>query len=98
MPNPTVPEYSISFVVVLFEVTSSPRYDFLIYTYLTDFLFTPLLAAASTGTFDFSAIVEPIRLKPKQGYRFIYANVSEIDFENKKVFFNEISNHTFLIF
>ena len=46
--------------------------------------YTPLLASAACGLFPFSCAEESVRV-PGCRYRFIKANASSIDFDNKRV-------------
>ena len=53
------------------------------------FVFTPLLASTSVGTLEFRTAVEPIRRKPRTAPHYIQAWADDVDFFNKTVTLEE---------
>lgn len=70
-----------------FEVTQNIDYNLYDVTVISprrNTTYTPLLASAATGLFNFSLAEEPIRAKNRSQLRFIKASVTDIDFKTQK--------------
>lgn len=67
------------------QYISQPRYTVTIISPRRTSAYTPLLASAACGQFNFYLSEEPVRSKHRSSIRYIKANVLDVDFSGKSV-------------
>ena len=73
------------------EKISLKKYNVTVISPIRTIQYTPLLASAATGMFDFRMAEEPVRRRNKPELRFHLAEVTDIDFRRRMVFCSPIT-------
>lgn len=80
--------------VSLLKKLDTENYNVIVVSPRNYFLFTPLLPSCTTGTIEHRSIMEPIRnflRHKKAAVKYYEAEVTKIDYEEKKVYINDDS-------